>query len=234
MKRARLWLKLAVLSVLLAACGQPGSTAARQATPSPGGAATPGATIVATATPTAVATATPTAVPSTAAPTAVPPTATPEPTPLPALSAPVRIVIDAIGLDRQIIAVGLDANNAPVVLKHDVAWYEDSATPAGGENVVLWAHVLRFKNAPKIPAPFARVRELAPGATITLFDGEGQSRTYAVSQQIQVRPDQVEYILPQGREQLTMVSCIGDKVVIEGSVEMTKRLITIAEPLPNQ
>ena len=45
------------------------------------------------------------------------------------------------------------------------------------------------------------------------------------------KPSEVKYILPQGREMVTMVSCIGKAVVVGREVvDMTNRLITIAEP----
>jgi sortase (surface protein transpeptidase) len=96
---------------------------------------------------------------------------------------------------------------------------------------VLWGHVLRFKSTPRTPAPFARLRELAVGAEIILYNADGAAHRYIVTRQVWATPDQVEYILPQGRELLTMVSCIGDKVVVDNSVEMSHRLITIAEPV---
>lgn len=128
------------------------------------------------------------------------------------------------------MSVGLDKHRVPIVPKHDVGWYNLSALPGQGENIVLWGHVLRFKNAPKIPAPFARLKELNVGAKIVLYDKAGKAHHYQVTQQVWATPDQVEYILPQGKERITMVSCIGDKVVANGEVEMTNRLITIAEP----
>lgn len=147
-----------------------------------------------------------------------------------AAGAPARIAIDAIAMDQPIVSVGLDRNNVPIVPNHDVGWYNLSARPGQGDNVVLWGHVLRFRSAPHIPAPFARVQELQPGARIVLYDEAGSAYAYRVTEQVWVTPDQVEYILPTGSERLTMVSCIGDKVVVDGSVEMTHRLITIATP----
>jgi sortase (surface protein transpeptidase) len=167
-------------------------------------------------------------------PTAVPALA-PSPTAVPTLAAagvPVRLVIAAIGLDRQLVSVGLDRQRVPIVPNHDIGWYNLSARPGQGENIVLWGHVLRFKSAPQIPAPFARIKELALGAELTLYSDDGSARRYQVVQQVWVTPDQVQYILPQGRELLTLVSCIGDKVVQDNSVEMTNRLITIAAPAP--
>lgn len=146
---------------------------------------------------------------------------------------PVRVVIKAIKLDRKLVSVGLDKNRIPIVPNHDIGWYNLSARPGQGENIVLWGHVLRFRQTPKIPAPFARLKELKVGDEILLYDARGTRYRYTVTQQIWATPDQVEHILPVGAERITMVSCIGDKV-IKGKevIEMTHRLITIAEPAP--
>lgn len=154
------------------------------------------------------------------------------PSPTPTLpNQPVRLVIPAIELDRPLVSVGLDRNRIPIVPKHDAAWYNLSARPGEGENIVFWGHVLRFRAQPNIPAPFARVQELQPGDRITIFTANGQAHVYVVHEQIWVRPEQVEYILPQGRELITMVSCIGDKVIVGNELEMSHRLITIALPV---
>ncbi len=214
-----------VLLALLAGCGLvPPATLMRSAATSP--APVTAIPVPATATPRPV-TATP--VPATVTP--VPVTATPAPAARRDGEAPVRLMIPVIELDQKLVPVGLDRNGVPVVPKHDVGWYNLSATPGQGENVVLWGHVLRFRNAPHIPAPFARLNEAPVGAHITLYTADGAEHAYVVTQQVWVTPDQVEYILPTGREQVTMVSCIGDKVIVNGAtVDMTHRLITIAEP----
>ena len=151
--------------------------------------------------------------------------------PEPQVSVPVQLIIDDIGMNRSLLSVGLDVNNYPVVPNHDVGWYNLGAKPGEGENVVLWGHVLRFRSAPDVPAPFARMKDLPEGARVTLVDQAGQEHAYAVSQQVWADPSEIEYILPQGREMVTMVSCIGDKVVTQRGIEMTNRLITIAEPV---
>jgi LPXTG-site transpeptidase (sortase) family protein len=171
---------------------------------------------------------------STAAPRATA-TAAPQPAAAPAQAAapsqPVRLEIPEIGVDGRLASVGLDANRIPIVPKHDIAWYNLSAQPGAGENIVLWGHVLRFKETPNLPAPFARLKELKPGAEVLLYDKGGGVHRYTVTQQLWVKPDQVEYILPRGKEMVTMVSCIGDKVITGGEVvDMSNRLITIAEP----
>jgi hypothetical protein len=164
-----------------------------------------------------------------------PPRATSAPAAQPANTAgtsePVRIVIQDIGLDGRMVSVGLDENRIPVVPKHNVGWYNLSAQPGQGENIVLWGHVLRFREAPNIPAPFGRLKEVKPGAEVLLYDKAGKTHKYVVTKQIWVTPDQVEYILPRGREMVTMVSCIGDKVIVGNEVvDESHRLITIAEP----
>ncbi|NJO05331.1 MAG: class F sortase, partial [Chloroflexaceae bacterium] len=145
---------------------------------------------------------------------------------------PVRIVADTIGLNAPLVGVGLDANNYPIVPDHDVAWYNRSAHPGTGENVVLWGHVLRFRATPNIPAPFERLKELPIGAPITLYTDNDTARRYVVSDQIWAQPHEVGHILPQGYERLTLVSCIGDAVIANGGVvDMSHRLITIAMPV---
>jgi len=144
---------------------------------------------------------------------------------------PIRIVIDAVGMDQKIVSVGLDKKRVPIVPDHEVGWYNLSAQPGQGDNIVLWGHVLRFRQAPKVPAPFARIKEVKPGASVVLYDQAGKAHNYVVKQQIWVLPTEVDYILPKNKEMLTLVSCIGDKVINNGEVvDESHRLITIAEP----
>jgi sortase (surface protein transpeptidase) len=143
---------------------------------------------------------------------------------------PVRVQIEAIGVDQPVIAVGLDDDRIPIVPKHHPGWYLFSAQPGMGENVVVWGHVLRFKDAPDTPAPFARVHELTLGDRVVLTTADGITYPYVVSEQVWATPNQIRYILPQGSERLTLVSCIGDKTVVQGSTNLSHRLITIAVP----
>ncbi len=227
MRQLRLLLLATVLLLMLSGCAMIWASPAEEPTlptvaPSPT-AVPPSPTLVpsATAVPPS-----PTLVPSA---TAMP---TPQPTADPALRRPVRLLIDALAFDYETIPVGLDEQASPVVPDHDVGWYQYSARPGEGDNIVFWAHVLRFQHAPNVSAPFARIHELALGSPITLITASGESHTYTVTRQVWVLPHEVEYILPQGREQLTLVSCIGDKVIVDGGVaDMTHRLITIAEPV---
>ncbi len=144
---------------------------------------------------------------------------------------PSRIVIDAVGIDQQIVSVGLDKKRVPIVPDHEVGWYNLSAQPGQGDNIVLWGHVLRFRQTPKIPAPFARLKEVKPGTAVVIYDQAGNAHNYVVKQQVWVLPSEVDYILPKHKEMITLVSCIGDKVINNGEVvDESHRLITIAEP----
>lgn len=238
MKLLSWWMSMIVAGLLITGCGaapaqMPSASDMRNASLAatlPATPAPPTATPLPTRAPTAtvVPTPLPTATPApTPPPTAIP---SPIPTARPEAAPPVRLVIDAIDMDRALIPVGLDANRIPVVLDHDVGWYRLGAMPGQGDNIVLWGHVLRFRKAPNIPAPFARLKELSPGATVTLIDANGNEHRYVVTRKVWATPDEVHYMLPQGREMVTMISCIGDKVIADGTVEMTHRLITIAEP----
>jgi sortase (surface protein transpeptidase) len=135
-------------------------------------------------------------------------------------------------MSQPVIPVGVDANGLPIVPDHEPGWFNQSARPGEGENIVLWGHVLRFRATPHIPAPFGRIKELTLGTPIHIFTANGEEHIYVVQQQVWVTPDQVQYILPQGSERLTLVSCIGEQIIVDGSVEdMSHRLITIALPL---
>jgi sortase (surface protein transpeptidase) len=141
-------------------------------------------------------------------------------------------MIPKIGLDTPVLPVDLDRRGDPIVLKHDVAWYDRTGKPAEGTNIVLWAHVLRFKDAPNIPAPFARVQELQRGDRMSVTDAAGKRYNYVVIAQIRVRPDQVEYLAPTPLERVTLISCAGRSIIVNGEVvNMTERLATIAEPI---
>lgn len=164
-------------------------------------------------------------------PAIAPPTPVPAPPAVVRASQPVRLIIPAIGLNLKPVSVGLDRWRTPIVPKHEAGWYNNSAMPGQPSNVVFWGHVLRWLDSPNVPAPFARVRELRPGAEIRVVTADGAVHRYRVSRQVQVRPNQVEYILPTPSERLTLVSCIGDKVIQDGTLTKKFRLITIAEPV---
>lgn len=146
-------------------------------------------------------------------------------------SQPARIIIPAIGLDLPAVAVGVDERQVPIVPKHDVGWFTGSSMPGERSNVILWGHVLRWLDSPTINAPFERVHELQPGAELTIVTVDGQEHRYKVTQQIQARPEETQLLYPTLSERITLVSCIGDKVIQAGTLTKEFRLVTIAEPV---
>jgi hypothetical protein len=137
----------------------------------------------ATPTPRRIATASPSAPTS---PTALPTPAVDVPVQSGALSAPaaavppVRLRIDALGVDMPVTDVGIEPSGQ-MELPVDPAvagWYRygpDALSEAG--NVMLAAHV----DAPDYPiGPLARLRELGPGATLSIDAADGSSRGYVV------------------------------------------------------
>ena len=145
---------------------------------------------------------------------------------------PARLIIPAISLDTPTIAVGLDAERVPIVPKHDVGWFTYSAVPGQGTNIVLWGHVLRWLDSPEIVAPFERMEELELGAEIVVVTQDEQQHRYRVTEQIQVLPTETRLLFVTPTERLTLVSCIGDKVIEQGTLTKEFRLVTIAEPVP--
>lgn len=208
-------------------------TALALATTLPTETPSPSSTPTMTASPTVIPTLPPPVVtdPPALEPQVAPPTPAPTQQEAPHASRPARLVIPAIGLDLQPVSVGLDESRVPIVPKHDAGWYNLSAMPGQPSNIVFWGHVLRWKDSPRIPAPFARLNELRPGADIIIRTADGKRWHYRVTQQVQARPDEVRYILPTEGERLTLVSCIGDKVILDGTLTKRFRLITIAEPV---
>ena len=169
--------------------------------------------------------------PAVLAPDVAPPTPVDQPAVPTGSSQPARLVVPDIGLDSAPVAVGLDERRIPIVPRHDVGWFNGGAAPGQSSNVVFWGHVLRWKDAPDIPAPFARVHELQPGAELIVVTADGTEHRYQVTQQIQVRPEDVQYIYPTTQERVTLVSCIGDNVILNGTLTKEFRLVTIAEPI---
>ncbi|QKJ20565.1 class F sortase [Microbacterium hominis] len=147
---------LVAAGVLLAGCGAP-TTAAPQPpastpTPTPTAAPTPAVDVP--------------VVSSTLAPVAAP-------------VAPSRLRLDAIGVDMPVEPVGVDGTQMALPVDPAVAgWYRFGPdAPSTSGHIVLSAHV----DAPQYPiGPLARLREVAPGAAVSLTDETGQARSYIV------------------------------------------------------
>lgn len=148
------------LSLLLAGCGQAdapaGSTAAerRAASSVTAGAPTPQA--------------------ETAGPTTEAAPAEPSGEPSP----PVRLRIPALGLDEQLIDLGLAADGSMEVPGDPdrAGWFTGGGRPGGHGPTVLAGHV----DSQEGPAVFGSLTELGPGDEVAVENAEGELVTYRV------------------------------------------------------
>ncbi|GAB3227328.1 class F sortase [Glycomyces halotolerans] len=95
-------------------------------------------------------------------------------------SAPESIDIPSLGVDTEVIRLGLGEDGAVEVPQFDeaskVGWYEHSVTPGQVGASVLLGHVDTLDG----PAVFAGLAELAPGDRITVTRADGGSAVFSV------------------------------------------------------
>ena len=111
-----------------------------------------------------------------AAPAAAQPAPVPEPAPAPApvsVADPVRVSVPSVGIDAELIPLGLEDDGSLEVPDFDLAgWYVDGPEPGEPGASVVVGHVDSYTG----PAVFFPLRTAAPGAEIevTLADGAVQ------------------------------------------------------------
>jgi sortase (surface protein transpeptidase) len=103
------------------------------------------------------------------------------PTPLTApKSIPLNLKIPAIGLDANIITVGLNADGTMEVpdpnLSNSVGWYSYSPTPGEVGPSVIVGHVVDYVG----PSVFWRLQELHPGDEIAISRQDSRSALFKV------------------------------------------------------
>lgn len=109
----------------------------------------------------------------------------------------------------------------PIVAPHKVNWWQDSALPGEGSNVVLYGHSTDPQGGLPGAGVFAGLHTIQPGAVITVTLG-GRDYGYVVSRVMVVdetEPASGKLIEPTEGEQLTLVTCFDND-----------RLIVIATP----
>lgn len=133
----------------------------------------------------------------------------PRPGNLPAGS---RLVIPAIGVDADLIVVGVDAAGVMGTPDNglDAGWYDFSALPGEPGNTVLTGHVDYYDIG---PAVFWRLRDLRPGDEVQVRLGSaGDAVRYAVTavESYEAGAAPVNAIVgPSEDDILTLITCDG-------------------------
>lgn len=127
---------------------------------------------------------------------------------------PVRMIIDRIGVDAEVVTMGMNSQGAPdVPTRPDViAWYDFSAAPGQGSNAVFSGHVDWTINGVGIEAVFYRLKELEPGDVVRVVLQDGTQLSYAVVANVAVPfddPNAVKVMDPTTNDVLTLITCGG-------------------------
>ena len=120
-------------------------------------------------------------------PTATP-TATPVPTPTPSDAAIARLIIDRIGVDAAVIALGLDENALPQTFDdpYDAVWYDFSGKPGWGSNAVFSGHVDWTLDGQPVPGVFYWLDDVAVGDVVEIKLEDGTDYKYRVIANLQL------------------------------------------------
>lgn len=133
----------------------------------------------------------------------------PTATTVPPAAPPASLEIPAIGLDATIVAVGLVAGTTSLEIPDidHVGWYRLGPSPGQTGSAVLVGHV----DGNNRPGIFWRLRDLTPGARITVTYKGTRPRTFRVIGRQQVAKTQLpaELFSRTGPPRLALITCGG-------------------------
>ncbi len=132
------------------------------------------------------------------------------PPPAPPPADPFHLSIGAIGVDAEIVAVGVEpGTNAMEIPDIDhVGWYKFGALPgAAAGTAVLVGHV----DGNGRPGVFAQLRTLVPGDTLTVVLPDGSSRAFVVSgrEEFNKQALPADLFRRDGEPRLALITCGG-------------------------
>ncbi|WP_258069870.1 class F sortase [Arthrobacter sp. SX1312] len=166
--------------------------------------------------------------PAPASDTAVPPTAITDVPVQPADGAlrpqdpaPVSLVVAGTDISVKVVDVGIEENDAMEIPDsfYEAGWYRYGPAPgAEAGNAVIAAHVDSLTEV----MPFAQLKDVAIGTTVTVGLEDGRSLTYAVSDVRNVPKatlDGSEIFDRDGGHELKIITCGGEWLPEEGDYE---------------
>jgi hypothetical protein len=127
-------------------------------------------------------------------------------------SPPVGLTIESLGIGMEVSPQGLapDGSMAIPALAAEAGWYRHGAAPGSDRgNVVVAAHV---DDAREGLGPFALLKDVAVGATVTVTDANGISHDYVIVAKEQTAKSTVDpavMFAQDGPERLVLVTCGG-------------------------
>lgn len=133
--------------------------------------------------------------------------------PPPVVVAPSGVRVDAIGVAAPIDAIGVAPGSDAMEIPEDpsrVGWYSYGPAPGAQAGVaILTAHVDSARTG---PGAFFRLRELAPGDTVTVDTADGRALVYDVTGREQVGKEALpaELYRRDGAPALALVTCGGE------------------------
>jgi sortase (surface protein transpeptidase) len=140
--------------------------------------------------------------------------ATPAFTPSASSAAIARLIIDKIGVDAQVIALGLDENNVPQVPDnpYDVAWYDWSSRPGWGSNAVFAGHFDWTVNGQPVAGVFYSLADLSVGDIIEVNLVDGTDYKYKVIGNLAIPdedPQAMQVMAATPSDMITLLTCGG-------------------------
>lgn len=144
---------------------------------------------------------------------------------------PARLIIERIGINAEIEAVGKGADGEVGVpqAKENVAWYSPGVAPGEQGNAVIAGHL----DSKVGPAVFWRLRELKAGDTIVVVDSDNVERTFEVTEVASYRWNEAPLARIFGfdlERDLNLITCAGQ--FSRRDANYSKRLVVYTRLVP--
>jgi len=140
------------------------------------------------------------------------PAPAPAPVPDPAPAAPARIELPTLGVDTDVVPVGVDVNGLMDIPQDvdTVGWYRYGPAPgAAAGSAVLSGHVDDYRQGVGV---FGRIGDLGPGDTVRIVDEAGVTREFSVLSREEWSKGEVplDRIFDRaGQSRLVLITCGG-------------------------